>query len=116
MLPLEDEYAIRSGVVALRAPSWVVSAHKLVGVVGGDIAQHEIVIFDFTEATSLDDGAAMPVAQLIGVAHRSRTEVIVMGLKGGVAKTSTRSTSCGAFPVTTSWTCWTGVGMSRSFC
>ena len=86
-VPLEDEYAARSGLVALRGSFTVASAHKLVGVIGGDIAQHEIVIFDFTEATFLDDSAAMLVAQLIAVADRSSTEVIVMALKGRVAET-----------------------------
>ena len=85
MVPMEDEFAARSGLVTLRGSFTVASAHKLVGVIGGDIAQHEIVIFDFTEATFLDDSAAMLVAQLIAVADRSSTEVIVMGLRGKVA-------------------------------
>ena len=87
LVSLEDEYAARAGLVSLRGSFTVASAHKLVGVVGGDIAQHEIVIFDFREATFLDDSAAMLVAQLIAVADRSDTEVIVMGLRGRVAET-----------------------------
>lgn len=87
MLSQADEYTARSGLVSLRGSFTVASAHKLVGVIGGDIAEHEIVIIDFTEASFLDDSAAMVVAQLISVADRSDTEVIVMGLRGRVAQT-----------------------------
>ncbi len=85
MISHEDEYLARSGLVRLRGSFTVASAHKLVGVIGSDIAQHEIVIFDFAEAVFLDDSAAMLVAQLIAVAERNDTEVIVMGLQGRVA-------------------------------
>ena len=82
-----DEYAARSGLVALRGSFTVASAHKLVTVVGADISEHELVIFDFSRATFLDDSAAMLVEQLIDVAGRSQTEVVVMGLQGRVAET-----------------------------
>ncbi|MYJ16490.1 MAG: SulP family inorganic anion transporter [Gemmatimonadetes bacterium] len=87
MLAFEDEYAARTGLVALKGSFTVASAHKLVGVIGGDISEHEIVIFDFSGATFLDDSAAMLIAQLFEVAQTSRTEVIVMGLTGSVAET-----------------------------
>ena len=56
-------------------------------VIGGDIKDHEVVIFDFSDATYLDDSAAMLIAQLLDVAEKERTESIVMGLKGAVADT-----------------------------
>ena len=87
MLAFEDEYAARTGLVALKGSFTVASAHKLVGVIGGDISEHEVVIFDFSGATFFDDSAAMLIAQLIDVAQTSRTEVIVMGLTGSVAET-----------------------------
>ncbi|MDE2655735.1 MAG: SulP family inorganic anion transporter [Gemmatimonadota bacterium] len=87
MLAAADEYSARAGLVALRGSLTVASAHRLVGVVGGDIAEHELVIFDFSGATFVDDSAAMLVEQLIEVAERSNTGVIVMGLKGKVADT-----------------------------
>ena len=87
MLAFEDEYAARTGLVALKGSFTVASAHKLVGVIGGDISEHEIVIFDFSGATFLDDSAAMLIAQLFEVAQTSRTEVIVIGLTGSVAET-----------------------------
>ena len=87
MVAMEDEYAARTGLVSLKGSFTVASAHKLVGTVGGDISEHEITIFDFTEARFLDDSAAMLIAQLFEVAERSDTEVIVMGLSGSVAVT-----------------------------
>ena len=87
MLAAADEYSARAGLVALRGSLTVASAHRLVGVIGGDIAEHELVIFDFSGATFVDDSAAMLVEQLIEVAERSNTGVIVMGLKGKVADT-----------------------------
>ena len=45
------------------------------------------MIFDFSGATFVDDSAAMLVEQLIEVAERSSTHVIVIGLKGRVAET-----------------------------
>ena len=87
MLAAADEYAARSGLVSLKGSFTVASAHKLVGGIGGDIAEHELVIFDFSGATFVDDSAAMLVEQLIEVAERSSTHVIVIGLKGSVAET-----------------------------
>ena len=87
MMAAADEYAARSGLVALKGSFTVASAHKLVTVVGGDISEHELVIFDFSHATFLDDSAAMLIEQLIDVARRAQTEVVVMGLKGKVAET-----------------------------
>ena len=87
MMAAADEYAARSGLVALKGSFTVASAHKLVTVVGADISEHELVIFDFSRATFLDDSAAMLVEQLIDAARRSQTGVIVMGLQGKVADT-----------------------------
>ena len=87
MMVAADEYAARSGLVALKGSFTVASAHKLVTVVGADISEHELVIFDFSRATFLDDSAAMLVEQLIDAARRSQTGVIVMGLQGKVADT-----------------------------
>ena len=82
-----DPYTARVGLVALEGSFTVASSHKLVGVIGADIKDHEVVIFDFTGATYLDDSAAMVIEQLIEVAGRQETEVIVMGASGRVADT-----------------------------
>ncbi len=82
-----DPFAARAGLVALRGSFTVASSTKLVGVIGGDIKEHEVVIFDFSGATYLDDSAAMLIRQLIDVAGKEETECIVMGLSGSVEQT-----------------------------
>ena len=82
-----DPYSARVGLVALRGSFTVASSNKLVAVIGGDIKDHEVVIFDFSDATYLDDSAAMLIAQLLEAAEKEHTESIVMGLKGPVADT-----------------------------
>ena len=56
-------------------------------MIGADIKDHEVTIFDFSGATYVDDSAAMVIEQLIEVAGRQDTEVIVMGAAGRVADT-----------------------------
>ena len=82
-----DPYSARVGLVALRGSFTVASSNKLVAVIGGDIKDHEVVIFDFSDATYLDDSAAMLIAQLLEVAEKEHTESIVIGLEGPVADT-----------------------------
>ena len=84
-----DPYAARVGLVALRGSFTVASSTKLVAVIGGDIKDHEVVIFDFSGATYLDDSAAMLIRQLIEVAGKEETECVVMGLSGSVERTLT---------------------------
>ncbi|MCY3928664.1 MAG: SulP family inorganic anion transporter [Acidobacteria bacterium] len=85
--PAADRYSARVGLVALKGTLTVASSNKLVGVIGGDIKDHEVVIFDFSEAVHLDDSAAMLIRRLFEVASAERTEVVVAGLSGSVART-----------------------------
>jgi len=80
-------YSARVGLVALRGSLTVASSHKLAGVIGADIRDHEVVIFDFSGATYLDDSAAMVIGQLMDIARSEQTECIVMGLSGLVPRT-----------------------------
>ena len=82
-----DPYSARVGMVLLRGRFTVASSRKLVVVVGADIKDHEVVIFDFSGATYLDDSAAMVIEQLFDVATKEQTEYIVMGLSAAVAHT-----------------------------
>ena len=82
-----DPYSARVGLVALRGGFTVASAQKLVGVIGPDIREHEVVIFDFSGATYMDDSAAMLIRQLMDVAAEEDTQCVVMGLTGAVADT-----------------------------
>ena len=82
-----DPLAARVGMVALRGTLSIASSHKLVSVIGLDIKEHEVVIFDFSDTVYVDDSAAMVIGQLLEVAARSETECIVAGLSDDVAAT-----------------------------
>ena len=82
-----DPLSARVGLVALRGSFTVASSQRLVAVISVDIRDHEVVIFDFSGATYLDDSAAMVIEQLIEVATRANTEIIVVGLSGSVGHT-----------------------------
>ncbi|MXZ90745.1 MAG: SulP family inorganic anion transporter [Chloroflexi bacterium] len=77
-----DEFAARVGVVGMRGRFSVASSSKLVNTIGGDIRDHDVVIFDFSETLHMDDSAAMVVEQMIDIAHEEDTESIIMGLSG----------------------------------
>ncbi len=81
-----DRYAARVGLVRLNGSFTVASSQKLYSVIGGDIKDHDVVIFDFTGATYIDDSAAMMISRLLATAAREDTECIVMGLSGKVAR------------------------------
>lgn len=80
------EYSARVGLVQLRGAFTVASSHKLVGVIGKDIRDHEVVIFDFSRATYLDDSAAVLIGQLLAAAAQANTDVVVAEVSGAVAK------------------------------
>ncbi|MCY4565088.1 MAG: SulP family inorganic anion transporter [Gammaproteobacteria bacterium] len=76
----DDPYSARVGLVKLMGRFTVASAHKLVTAVGADIKDHEVVIFDFSDATSLDDSAAMVVDRLLKIATEERTSYVISTL------------------------------------
>ncbi len=84
---LDDPHAARVGMVALGGTLSVASSHKLVSVVGLDIREHEVVIFDFSSTVYIDDSAAVVIEKLLDIAAESGTECIVMGLRDDVAAT-----------------------------
>ena len=59
----------------------------MVGAISADIQDHEVVIFDFSEATHLDDSAAMVIKRLMDVAREEQTELIVVGVTDAVGPT-----------------------------
>ena len=82
-----DPHAARVGLVALRGSFTVASSRKLVGGISADIKDHEVVVFDFSGATYIDDSAAMVIKQLMNIATEEQTGFIVMGLSGDVTHT-----------------------------
>ena len=78
----DDQHAARVGLVSLRGCFTVASSKKLTEIIGKDIKDHEIVIFDFARATHLDDSAAMVIDQLIDVAENEKSPVLGYGAFG----------------------------------
>ena len=76
-----DMFSARTGLLRLRGSFTVASSKRLVTTIGHDIAEHEVVIFDFSETVHMDDSAALVVEQLIDVAQEQNTECIVMGVQ-----------------------------------
>ena len=82
-----DPFAARVGMVALRGSFSVASARQLTWVISADIQDHEVVIFDFSDTTAVDDSAALVIEQLVGLAVDENKPGIVMGLSGPAART-----------------------------
>ncbi len=80
-----DMFQARAGLLAFRGHFSVASANELSRVVSADIQEHEVVIFDFSDTTHMDDSAALIMEQLISGAGEEDTECIVMNLSGSVA-------------------------------
>ena len=77
-----DPFSARVGLVSLRGSFSVASSSKLITAISVDIAQHEVVIVDFSNTVYIDDSAALVVEQMIDIAIEQNTGCIVMGLTG----------------------------------
>ena len=82
-----DPYAARVGLVVLKGGFTVASSSKLVDVIGGDIKDHEVVIFDFSATTYLDDSAARLIGDLLEIARGRDTVFVFAALSDDVAQT-----------------------------
>lgn len=87
LLESDDPYSARVGMVTMKGSLTVASSHNLVSVLGYDIKEHEVVIFDFSETIHIDDSAAVVIGRLINVAENSNTACIVKGLNDEVRGT-----------------------------
>ena len=82
-----DEFLARVGLVNLRGQFSFASANELAWMIGADIEEHEVVIFDFSNTVHMDDSAALVMERLIAAAAATNTECIVLNLSGPVANT-----------------------------
>ena len=80
-----DPLRVPVGLVKLRGRFSVASANELARAVRADIDDHDIVILDFSNTSTIDDSAALAIEQLIDAAHDENTVCIVSGLVGDVA-------------------------------
>ena len=93
-----DPFLARVGMVSMRGRFSVASANELVWGVSADIQEHEVVIFDFSDTTNMDDSAAFVIEKLIEAAAVEDTECIVMNLSGPVADTLNSCNVLGRVP------------------
>ena len=75
-----DSFTARVGLVSFRGSFTVSSSRKLVALISADIRDHDVVIFDLSHATHVDDSAANLLAQVIDRAKQTRTEIVVFGI------------------------------------
>lgn len=73
-------HSARVGLVVLRGRFTAASSPELVSVIGADIRDHEVVIFDFSDTTYLSHSAAVVIERLLDTAAATQTEVVVSGL------------------------------------
>ena len=78
-------HSARVGLVVLRGRFTAASSPELVSVIGADIRDHEVVIFDFSDTTYLSHSAAVVIERLLDTAAATQTEVVVTGLTDPVA-------------------------------
>ena len=77
-----DPFAARVGLLSLRGSFTAASSTRLFKVINHDMAEHEVVIFDFTDTLHVDDSAALTIGQLADTARDADTQCIVMGMSG----------------------------------
>ena len=82
-----DQFQARVGLVDLRGEFSFASANELAWMVGADIRQHEVVIFDFSNTVHMDDSAALIIERLVDAAAATQTDCIVLNLSGSVEQT-----------------------------
>ena len=82
---LDDPFLARIGIVQLRGRFTVASSSALVRVITDDIEEHQVVIFDFSRTSALDDSAVRVLEQLFHRAEENNTPSIIAGLSGASA-------------------------------
>ena len=80
-----DLLQVPVGLVKLRGRFSVASVNELARAVRADIDDHDIVIVDFSNTSTIDDSAALAIERLIDSAHDEHIVCIVSGLVGDVA-------------------------------
>ncbi|MXW95067.1 MAG: SulP family inorganic anion transporter [Acidimicrobiaceae bacterium] len=78
----DDPFAARVGLLSLRGSFTSASSTRLFKTINHDMAEHEVVIFDFTETAHVDDSAALAIGQLADTARDADTQCIVLGMSG----------------------------------
>ena len=81
-----DPYNLPVGLIRLRGSFSIASANELTRAIAADIEDHDIILIDFSETTSVDDSAALAIEGLVQTTIDNDTVCVVLGLSGDVAK------------------------------
>lgn len=81
-----DPYNMPLGLIKLRGSFSIASANELTRVIAADIEDHDVIILDFSETTSVDDSAALAIGELVQAVIDDDTACVVLGLSGDVAR------------------------------
>ncbi len=81
----DDPYSARTGLVKLSGHFTAASATALSRVITADIQDHDVVIFDFSGTTHIDDSAVIMIQDLVKKSYESNTPCVVIGLTSRVA-------------------------------
>ena len=81
-LDSDDPFSARVGLLSLRGSFTAASSTRLFKTINHDMAEHEVVIFDFTDTLHVDDSAALTIGQLADTARDADTQCVVMGMAG----------------------------------
>lgn len=82
---LDDPFGARTSLVQFPDRVSVASARQIARIVGSEVSDHKIVIFDFSRTQYLDNTAAVTLGRLINVASRRRSDFIIAGMRSDVA-------------------------------
>ena len=93
-----DPFSARTGLLLFRGAYTAASSIKLLKSITNDFAEHEVVIFDFSETQLMDDSAALMIGQLVDIALEGGSKCIVMGLEGSQATSIKELDALGALP------------------
>ena len=81
-----DPYSLPVGFIKLRGSFSIASANELTRVIAADIEDHDVIILDFSETTSVDDSAALAIEELVQSVIDDDTACVVLGLSGDVGR------------------------------
>ena len=81
-----NPYSMPVGFIKLKGSFSIASANELTRVIAADIEDHDVIILDFSETTSVDDSAALAIEELVQSVIEDDTDCVVLGLYGNVGK------------------------------
>ena len=82
---LDDRFGTRTSLVRFPDRVSMASAREMARVIGRDVGEHRIVIFDFSRTEYVDNTAAVMLGRLITTASRGRSSFVIAGMPPDIA-------------------------------